>query len=44
MIGIYVFFPIGFWVLALAIMYFYPLSRRRMGEIRAELETRRGAI
>ncbi len=44
MVTLYILFPIGFWIIALLIAYFYPLSRRRMGEIRAELEIRRGAI
>ena len=32
------------WSFALLIGAFYPLSRRRMAEIRAELEARRGGL
>jgi GPH family glycoside/pentoside/hexuronide:cation symporter len=44
MFGMYLLLPIGIWAVAVGIACYYPLSRRRMGEIRAELETRRGAI
>lgn len=41
MVMFYLWVPIGFWVVALVIAYFYPLSRGRMAEIRAELDARR---
>jgi GPH family glycoside/pentoside/hexuronide:cation symporter len=44
MIWILIFLPIGIWCIALAIAYFYPLSRCRMTEIRGELESRRGKL
>lgn len=44
MLWMYLLLPIGIWAIAIVIAGFYPLSRRRMGEIRAELEARRGAI
>lgn len=40
----YLLLPIGIWSIAIVIAGFYPLGRRRMGEIRAELEARRGVI
>jgi GPH family glycoside/pentoside/hexuronide:cation symporter len=40
----YIWIPIGFLVLCLFAISRYPLTRKRMAEIRAELEARRGVI
>jgi len=40
----YLILPLVIWIVALFIAYFYPLGRRRMSEIRTQLEARRGAI
>lgn len=40
----YVIIPIVMWSLALLMLWFYPLNRRRMDEVRAQLEARRGAV
>lgn len=40
----YLLLPVGISLIAVAIACTYPLGRRRMGEIRAELEARRGQI
>ena len=40
----YLVIPVVIWCFAVLIAGVYPLSRRRMAEIRAELESRRGAI
>ena len=44
MLNLYVFLPMVFWVVALLVLSRYPLSSSRMGEIRKELEERRGII
>lgn len=41
---IYIFLPLVIWSGALVAAWFFPLDRKRCAEIRAELETRRGAI
>lgn len=40
----YIALPILMWLVALAMIRFYPLDRRRMDHVRAELEKRRGAV
>jgi GPH family glycoside/pentoside/hexuronide:cation symporter len=40
----YIFLPMVFWTMALALLYFYPLNRATIGDIRRRLEERRGAI
>jgi len=40
----YVCIPIVMWSLALVMLWFYPLNRRRMSEVRTQLEARRGII
>lgn len=44
MMMLYIFVPLALWAVALWFVARYPLSRERMQAIRAELETRRGAI
>lgn len=44
MFWMFILLPIGIWLVALSIAAFYPLSRARMADIRATLETRRGRI
>ena len=44
MLHMYLFIPIGIWAVAVLIACLYPLSRQRMKQIRAELESRRGAV
>ncbi len=44
MLAFYILLPIGFWVTALILLWTYPLNRRRMAGIRAELEARRGTV
>ena len=44
MFQLYLILPLAFWVTAMAFAWFYPLSRRAAGEIRAALEERRGRI
>lgn len=41
---IYSFGPVGLYILAGILLAWYPLNRRRMEEIRAELEERRGRV
>lgn len=36
--------PVLMWCVALAMIWFYPLNRRRMDAVRAELEKRRGEV
>lgn len=40
----YVFLPMAFWVGALLILHFYPLTAERVRDIRRQLETRRGIV
>jgi GPH family glycoside/pentoside/hexuronide:cation symporter len=40
----YVFMPMFFWVTALVILHFYPLTAARARDIRRQLEARRGVI
>lgn len=40
----YICLPLFFWSIALVLVYFYPLTRKKMAAIREELETRRGRI
>ncbi|MCP5533662.1 MAG: MFS transporter [Akkermansiaceae bacterium] len=40
----YIAIPIIMWTIGLAMIWFYPLDRKRMNEVRAELERRRGEI
>ena len=44
MFALYLAIPIVIWIVAIVIACLYPLSRGRMGEIRAQLEARRGTI
>lgn len=44
MFWMYIFLPIGIWIIALAIAALYPLSRTRMADIRTTLEARRGRL
>lgn len=44
MLHAYLVIPVVLWGVAIAAIWFYPLSRRRCAEIRATLEARRGAI
>ena len=44
MLAWYIFLPLFFWSIALALVYFYPLTRNKLADIRAELEARRGRI
>lgn len=40
----YVFLPMVFWVAALVLLHFYPLTAERVHDIRRRLEERRGAV
>jgi GPH family glycoside/pentoside/hexuronide:cation symporter len=40
----FIVFPIVFWLLAIVMLWFYPLDRKRMDGIRVELENRRGKL
>lgn len=44
MLLLYVALPVVFWTCGLAFVWFYPLDRERMQQIRSELEARRGAL
>ena len=44
MFAIYLWLPVSIWVVALVSVWFFPLTRARCAEIRALLETRRGAL
>jgi GPH family glycoside/pentoside/hexuronide:cation symporter len=44
MLIVYIFLPLVFWFGALILIWRYPLTRERMGEIRTELENRRGVV
>lgn len=44
MVLIYLFLPILLWSIALVLACWYPLNRRRMLEVRAQLEARRGVV
>lgn len=39
---VYILLPLFFWGAALLLVWIYPLTRARMGEIRTEIESRRG--
>jgi GPH family glycoside/pentoside/hexuronide:cation symporter len=40
----YICLPLIFWSISLVLIYFYPLNRKRLQEVRRELEERRGKI
>lgn len=42
--GLFILIPIVFWMISLLLILFYPLTRRRLKSIRAELEVRRGVL
>jgi GPH family glycoside/pentoside/hexuronide:cation symporter len=44
MFHIYLWLPVAIWMIAFVSVWFFPLTRARCDEIRAALETRRGAI
>ena len=44
MLFLYVLLPSIFWVIAVLLIRIYPLNRKKMTEIRGELESRRGAV
>ncbi|RRJ95813.1 hypothetical protein Ga0100231_017575 [Opitutaceae bacterium TAV4] len=44
MFGMYLVLPVVIWCLALAFVWFYPLTRARAAQIRGELEARRGVV
>ena len=44
MIIYYILLPIVFWAISILILWFYPLTRKRMGDIRTLLEERRGKV
>ena len=44
MVMYFVLLPLVFWMASVILLFFYPLTREKMGEIRNELETRRGKI
>jgi GPH family glycoside/pentoside/hexuronide:cation symporter len=44
MLLLYILLPTIFWIVAVILIGIYPLNRKKMSEIRAELESRRGAV
>jgi Na+/melibiose symporter-like transporter len=44
MLILYILLPIGFWFTSMVLVWFYPLTRKKMATIRQELEDRRGKI
>jgi GPH family glycoside/pentoside/hexuronide:cation symporter len=40
----YVFFPVLFWMIALLILHFYPITAKQAKDIRRQLEARRGVV
>ena len=44
MMSLYLILPVIIWAIAIAIACYYPLNRKRMAEIRPQLEARRGVI
>lgn len=44
MLAFYILGPVCFWAVAIILVARYPLTRERMGEIRSQLEARRGAV
>lgn len=44
MFHLFLFLPLGFWVISLVFAWYYPLGRATAGKIRTELEQRRGKV
>lgn len=44
MLWLFISVPAFFWIIAVIMIYFYPLNRAKMAVIRGELETRRGKV
>ncbi len=44
MLLFYILLPVGFWMTSIVLLWFYPLTRGKMHEIRSQLEARRGKL
>lgn len=44
MLLLYILLPAAFWTVAVTLIAFYPINRKRSAEIRCQLEARRGAV
>lgn len=42
--GMFLFIPVGIWMISLLLILFYPLTRQKLADIRVELEDRRGKL
>ena len=42
--GLFLAIPVSIWMVSLLLIFFYPLSRQKLADIRTELENRRGKL